>query len=79
MDVTQSSTQARYRKKSASTSKNPDALVLGNHKTSMGIQETFINYTSSGEVYDRSTTIINSCFSTMGHPNSPLILESATQ
>jgi hypothetical protein len=31
VDIPQSSTQARYRKESASTSENPDALVLGNH------------------------------------------------
>jgi hypothetical protein len=31
VDILQSSTQARYRKESASTSENPDALVLGNH------------------------------------------------
>jgi hypothetical protein len=46
-------------------SENPDDLVLGNHETSMGIQEISINYTSSGEVYDHSTTIVNPCFSTI--------------
>jgi hypothetical protein len=30
-----------------------------------GIQEISINYTSSEQVYDRSTTIINPCFSTI--------------
>jgi hypothetical protein len=65
MDIPQSSTQARYRNENASTSKNPDALILGNHETSMGIQEISINYTNSGEVYDRSTIIINLCFSTI--------------
>jgi hypothetical protein len=65
VDIPQSSTQARYRKENSSTSKNPDALVLGNHETSTVIQEISINYTSSGEVYDHSTTIINSCFSTI--------------
>jgi hypothetical protein len=63
VDIPQSSTQARYRKESANTSENSDALVLGNHETSTGIQEISINYTSSGEVYDRSTTIVNPCFS----------------
>jgi hypothetical protein len=29
------------------------------------IQEISINYTSSEQVYDRSTTIINPCFSTI--------------
>jgi hypothetical protein len=65
VDIPQSSTQACYRNENASTSKNPDALVLGNHETSMGIQEFFINYTCSGEVYDHSTTIVNPCFSTI--------------
>jgi hypothetical protein len=65
MDIPQSSTQARYRNENASTSKNPDALILGNHETSTGIQEISINYTNSGEVYDRSTIIINLCFSTI--------------
>jgi hypothetical protein len=31
----------------------------------MGIQEIFINYTSSGEVYGRSTILVNPCFSTI--------------
>jgi hypothetical protein len=65
VDILQSSTQTRYRIKNASTSKNPDDLVLGNQETSTGIQEISINYTSSGEVYDRSTTIVNPCFSTI--------------
>jgi hypothetical protein len=65
VDIPQSSTQARYRNENASTSENPDNLVLGNHETSMGIQEISINYTSSGKVYDCSTTIVNSCFSTI--------------
>jgi hypothetical protein len=38
---------------------------LGNHETSTGIQETSINYTSFEGVYDRSTTIVNPCFSTI--------------
>jgi hypothetical protein len=59
------STQAHYINKNASTSKNLDDLVLGNHETSKGIHEISINYTSSGEVYDCSTTIINPCFSTI--------------
>jgi hypothetical protein len=45
--------------------KNLDDLILENHETSTGIQEISINYTSFGEVYDHSTTIINSCFSTI--------------
>jgi hypothetical protein len=62
VDIPQSSTQERYKKEIASASKNPDALILGNQETSMGIQEISINYTSFGEVYDRSTTIVSPCF-----------------
>jgi hypothetical protein len=65
VDIPQSSTQAHYRNENASMLENPDALVLGNHETSTVIQEIFINYTSSGEVYDRSTIIVNPCFSTV--------------
>jgi hypothetical protein len=64
-NIPQSSTQARYRNKNASTSGNPDDLVLGNHETSTVIQEISINYTSFGEVYDHSTIIINRYFSTI--------------
>jgi hypothetical protein len=64
-NIPQSSTQARYINENARTSKNPDDLVLGNHETSKGIQEISINYTSSGEVYDRSSTIVNPSFSTI--------------
>jgi hypothetical protein len=45
--------------------KNHDDLILPNHETSKGIQKIFINHTSSEEVYDHSTIIINSCFSTI--------------
>jgi hypothetical protein len=38
---------------------------LGNHEESNGIEDIFINYTSSREVYNHSTTIINSTFSTI--------------
>jgi hypothetical protein len=69
VDIPQSSTQVRYRNKNASTSKNPDDLILGNHETSTGIQEIFINYTSFGEVYDSSTTVVNPCFSTINAKN----------
>jgi hypothetical protein len=78
VDIPQSSTQGRYRKESASTSKNLDALVLGNHEASMGIQEISINYTRSGEVYNRSTTIVNSCFSTVIAENFLADLDSKT-
>jgi hypothetical protein len=51
--------------KQAGGSKDPDSLVLGNHDEFYGVQEISINYTSSGELLDRTTTIVNSCFSTM--------------
>jgi hypothetical protein len=57
----QSSAQALYINE-AGISEVPDDLVLGNHETSKGIEEIFINYTSSGEVYDRSTTSANLYF-----------------
>jgi hypothetical protein len=38
---------------------------LGNHEASTRIQEISINYASSREVYDHSTTIVNPCFSTV--------------
>jgi hypothetical protein len=71
VDIPQSCTQARYRNENASMSENNDNLILGNHESSMGIQEIYINYTSSGEVYDRSTTIVNTCFSTIIAENFP--------
>jgi hypothetical protein len=58
-NIPQSSTQARYINENARTSENPDDLILGNHEISKGIQEISINYTSFGEVYDCSTTIVN--------------------
>jgi hypothetical protein len=65
VDIPQSSTQVRYRNENAITSENPENLVLENHETLTGIQEISIKYTSSREVYDHSTTIVNSCFSTI--------------
>jgi hypothetical protein len=50
----QSSSQAHYTNETR-TSEVPDDLILGNHDTSNGIEEIFINYTSSGEVYDHNT------------------------
>jgi hypothetical protein len=49
----------------AGGSENSDSLVLGNHDEFHRVQEIFINYTSSGELLDCTTTIVNSCFSTM--------------
>jgi hypothetical protein len=65
VDIPQSSTQTRYRNENANMLENPDDLIVGNHERSMGIQEISINNTSSGEVYDHSTTIVNPCFSTI--------------
>jgi hypothetical protein len=56
----QSSSQARYINE-VLTLGNPNDLVLGNYETSKGIQEVSINYNSSREVYDSSTTIANLC------------------
>jgi hypothetical protein len=60
----QSSSQACY-KNEARTSEVPDNLILGNHEASKGIEEIFINYTSSEEVYDRSTAIVKLFFLTI--------------
>jgi hypothetical protein len=68
-NIPQSSIQARYINENTSTLENPDDLVLRNHESSKGIQEISINYTSSREVYDRSTTIVNSYFSTITAEN----------
>jgi hypothetical protein len=65
INMPQSSTQVCYINENASTSENLDTLLLGNQEESNGIEEISINYTSSGEVYDRSTTIVNSRFSTI--------------
>jgi hypothetical protein len=64
-NISQSSTQMHYINENARTSKNLEDFVLENHETSKGIHEISINYTSSGEVYDRSTTIVTPCFSTI--------------
>jgi hypothetical protein len=49
----------------AGGSNDPDSLVLRNHYEFHGVQEIFINYTSSRELLDHTTTVVNSCFSTM--------------
>jgi hypothetical protein len=49
----------------ARRSDDPDSLVLENHDEFHGVQEFSINYASSEELFDRSTMIVNSCFSTM--------------
>jgi hypothetical protein len=60
----QSISQTCYTNKTR-TSKILDNLVLENHEASKGIEEISINYTSSGKVYDRNTTIADLCFSTI--------------
>jgi hypothetical protein len=47
INMPQSITQSRYINENASTLKNPDILVLGNHEESNRIEEISINYTSS--------------------------------
>jgi hypothetical protein len=42
-----------------------DSLILENHDEFYGVQEIFINYTSFRELFDRTTMVVNSCFSTM--------------
>jgi hypothetical protein len=59
-----SNSQARYTNETR-ISEILDNLILGNHGASKGIDEISSNYTSSREVYDRSTTIANICFSTV--------------
>jgi hypothetical protein len=49
----------------AGGSNDPDSLVLRNHYEFHGVQEIFINYTSSRELLNHTTTVVNSCFSTM--------------
>jgi hypothetical protein len=46
-------------------SEDLNSLVLGNHYEFHGVQEISINYCSFGELLDRTTTFVNSCFSTM--------------
>jgi hypothetical protein len=42
-----------------------NSLIFGNHDEFHGEQEISINYTSSRELLDRTTMVVNSCFSTM--------------
>jgi predicted HTH transcriptional regulator len=60
----QSSSQTHYINETR-ISKISDNLVLENHEVSKGIKEISINCTSSEELYDRSTTTANLCFSTV--------------
>jgi hypothetical protein len=62
-------------------SKIPNNLILGNHEASKEIEEISINYTSSGKLYDRNTTIVDLCFSTiiaesfLNDPDSKTLVE----
>jgi hypothetical protein len=49
----------------AEGSEDPNSLVLGNHDEFHEVQEISINYTSFGELFNRTMTVVNSCFSTM--------------
>jgi hypothetical protein len=51
--------------KQAGGSEGHDSLILGNYDKIHGVQIFFINYTSFGELFDRTTMFFNSCFSTM--------------
>jgi hypothetical protein len=64
----------------AGGSEDVDSLILGNHDKFYGVQEISINYTNSGELLDRNTTVVNSCFSTMvvdllNDPNPKIMVE----
>jgi hypothetical protein len=61
-------------------SKDPDSLILENYNEFYGVQKIYINYTSSRELLDRTTTVVNSCFSTMvadllNDPNPKIMAE----
>jgi hypothetical protein len=49
----------------AEGSKDPDSLVLGNHYEIHGVQKISINYTISRELFDHTTMVVNTYFSTM--------------
>jgi hypothetical protein len=44
---------------------DPNSLALENHDEIHGVQEIFIKYTSSRELFDCTTMVVNSCFPTM--------------
>jgi hypothetical protein len=46
-------------------SEDTNSLVLRNHDEIHGVQEISINYTSFEELFDCTTMVVNSCFSTM--------------
>jgi hypothetical protein len=47
------------------TFEHHDPLVLGNCGELHGVMEIFINYTSSEELFDHKTMVVNPFFSTM--------------
>jgi hypothetical protein len=49
----------------AGTSKHLVSTLHVNQEDFHGVQEISINYTISGELYDRKNTVINSCFSSI--------------
>jgi hypothetical protein len=49
----------------AGGSEDLNSLALGNHDEILGVQEISINYISSGELFDRNTMVVDSCFSIM--------------
>jgi hypothetical protein len=51
--------------KQAGGSKDLDSFILGNHDEIHGVQEISINYTSFRELFDRTTMVVKSCFSTI--------------
>jgi hypothetical protein len=57
----------------AGGSENPDSLILENHDEIHGVQEIFISCTSSRELIDCTTMVVNSCFLTIfaDHINDP--------
>jgi hypothetical protein len=55
---------AQYREQ-AGGSEDPDFLISENHDKLHGVQEISINYTSSEELLDHTTMVVNSYFSTL--------------
>jgi hypothetical protein len=45
--------------------KDPDFFILENLDEFYGVQEISINYTSFRELFDCTTTVVNSCFLVM--------------
>jgi hypothetical protein len=45
------------------TSEHLESILPMNQEDFHGVQEISINYSSSGKLYDRKNTVVNSCFS----------------